>query len=201
MVDLQTGEKLVGLARAAVEKYFEKKKVFLEKISDRSLNKKRGVFVTIETYPEKILRGCIGFPYAILPLSEAVQRAAVSSAFEDTRFPQLEKEELDEIIFEISMMTKPELIKVKNPREYANKIEVGKDGLILQNGSFSGLLLPQVCLQFNWCAEEFLENLCYKAGLTPDYMHDRNTKIWKFQCQIFAEERPKGKVVELTKHG
>lgn len=201
MIDLQNGEKLVKLARNSVEKYFEDKKFFLEKIKDKSLNEKRGVFVTIETYPEKNLRGCIGFPFPTLPLSEAVQRAAISSAFEDPRFPRLEKEELNKIVFEISVMTEPELIKVKNSKEYPNRIEAGKDGLILQNGPFSGLLLPQVCLQFNWSAEEFLENLCYKAGLTSDYVHDKNTKIWKFQCQIFAEEKPKGKIVELTKHG
>jgi hypothetical protein len=198
MLGIQNGEKLVKLARAAVKKYFDKRKIFLEKVKDRSLNEKRGVFVTIETYPEKNLRGCIGFPHATLPLYEAVQRAAVSSAFEDPRFPQLGKEELDKIIFEISVMTEPELIKVKSSKEYPSKIAVGKDGLILQCGSSAGLLLPQVCLQFNWSAEEFLENLCWKAGLTADYIHDKNTKIWKFQCQIFAEERPRGRIVELT---
>jgi uncharacterized protein (TIGR00296 family) len=200
MLSFKAGIKLVKLARVTVEKYLENRKFLLEKISDKELNKKRGVFVTIETYPEKNLRGCIGFPYPTLPLCEAVQRAAISSAFEDPRFPPLEKEELDKIIFEISVLTKPELIRVKNSKEYSNKIEIGKDGLILQNGPFSGLLLPQVCLQFNWSAEEFLENLCYKSGLSPDYIHDKNTKIWKFQCQIFAEESPKGKIVELTKH-
>lgn len=199
MFDLKIGEKLVKLTRAIVERYFENK-FSLEKTKDKTLNEKRGVFVTIETYPEKNLRGCIGFPYPILPLYEAIQKAAISSAFEDSRFPPLEKEELDKIVFEISVMTVPELVKVKNSKEYPKKIETGKDGLIIQNGPSSGLLLPQVCSQFNWCVEEFLENLCYKAGLTPDYVHEKNTKIWKFQCQIFSEEKPKGKIVELTKH-
>jgi uncharacterized protein (TIGR00296 family) len=199
MIDFKAGEKLVKLARATVEKYFENK-FSIERIEEKSLNEKRGVFVTIETYPEKNLRGCIGFPYPNLPLYEAVQRAAISSAFEDPRFPRLEKEELNKVVFEISVMTKPKLIKVKDSKEYPNKIEIGKDGLMIQNGPFSGLLLPQVCSKFNWCAEEFLENLCYKACLTPDYIHDKNTKIWKFQCQIFCEKSPRGKVIELTKH-
>lgn len=200
MLDLRTGQKLIKLARFTVERYSRDKKLLLEKNKDKILNEKRGIFVTIETYPEKNLRGCIGFPYPTLPLYEAIQRAAVSSAFEDPRFPSLEKEELDKIVFEISILTKPELIKVKNSKEYPSKIETGKDGLILQNGPFSGLLLPQVCPQFNWGPEEFLENLCYKAGLTSDFIHDKNTKIWKFQCQIFAEEKPSGKIIELTKH-
>jgi hypothetical protein len=200
MFDLQTGKKLIKLARSTVEKHFENK-FSLEKTNEKILNDKRGVFVTIETYPEKNLRGCIGFPYPNLKLYEAVQRAAISSAFEDPRFPQLENQELEKIVFEISIMTEPELVKVKNPKEYSKKIEKGKDGLILQNGPCSGLLLPQVCTQFNWSVEEFLENLCHKSGLTPDHIHDKNTKIWKFQCQIFSEEIPNGKVVELTEQG
>ena len=90
------------------------------------------------------------------------------------------------------------LIEVKNPREYPEKIEVGKDGLIIENGPWKGLLLPQVAVEFKWDAREFLENLCLKAGLTPDCWLDRNARIWKFQAEIFAEEEPNGKVVKKS---
>jgi hypothetical protein len=199
MFTLEEGKSLIKLARNTLEKYFNGKFV-LEKTEKKKLNENRGVFVTIETFPEKNLRGCIGFPLPTLPLFEAVQRAAISSASEDPRFPPIEKEELKKIVFEISVLTKPELIQVKNSKEYSKKIEIGKDGLIIQNGPFSGLLLPQVPVEWNWNAEEFLENLCLKACLTPDYIHDKNTKIWKFQAQIFSEEEPYGKIIESTKH-
>lgn len=196
MLSLEQGKKLVKLARETVENYLEKKEFKIKKI-DKMLKEKRGVFVTIENFPDKSLRGCVGFSHPTLPLYEAVQRAAFYSAFEDSRFLPLRKEELNKVIFEISVLTKPELIKIKNPKEYLEKIKIGKDGLILQNGPFSGLLLPQVPLQFNWNVEEFLENLCYKAGLTPDYIYDKNTKIWKFQAQIFSEKEPNGEIIEL----
>lgn len=200
MLTLEEGKILIKLSRTVVKKYFYRGKVVIENIENKNLNEKRGVFVTIETFPEKNLRGCIGIPLPTLSLYEAVQRAATSSAFEDPRFPSLKKEELDKIVFEISVLTKPELIQVKNTKEYSKKIEIGKDGLIIQNGSLSGLLLPQVPVEWNWTAEEFLEKLCLKAGLTPDYIHDKNTKIWKFQAQIFSEEEPNGRIVESTKH-
>ncbi|MEM5869775.1 MAG: TIGR00296 family protein [Candidatus Aenigmatarchaeota archaeon] len=190
MLSLVQGEKLVRLARKAVEK----RKV--EKEFDEDLKVKKGVFVTIETYPDKELRGCIGFPYPIYPLGEAVQKAAIAAAFEDPRFSPLEKEELSKIVFEVSILTEPELIQVKEPKEYFKKIEAGKDGLILKNGPFSGLFLPQVWNYFK-TKQEFLENLCFKAGLTPDYIYDKNTKIFKFRAQIFAEEKPNGKIVEV----
>jgi hypothetical protein len=190
MFSLAQGKELVKLARKAVES--EK----VEKKFGKDFEIKKGVFVTIETFPEKELRGCIGFPYATTALGEAVQRAALSAAYEDMRFPRLEKEELDKIVFEVSILTEPELIEVKNPKEYFEKIESGKDGLILQNGPFAGLFLPQVWKFFK-TKEEFLQNLCYKAGLSPSYIYNKETKIWKFRAQIFAEEKPNGRVVEI----
>lgn len=191
MFALGQGKELIKLARKAVET----KKI--EKKISKDFEIKKGVFVTLETFPEKELRGCIGFPHATLVLGEAVQKAAISAAYQDFRFPPLEKEGLDKIVFEVSILTEPELIEVKTPKEYSQKIEAGKDGLILQNGPFAGLFLPQVW-DFFKSKEDFLENLCYKANLTPDYIHDKNTKIYRFRAQIFAEEKPNGKVKEIT---
>lgn len=202
MLSLSLGKKLVRLARSSIERSF-KEGFWIEKVEEKELRQKRGVFVTLRTFPENRLRGCIGFPYPSFPLYEAVQRAAYSAAFEDFRFLPLKKEELEKITIEVSVLSKPKLIKVKDGSEYFKKIEVGKDGLIIQNGPFCGLLLPQVPIEMNWSLEEFLENLCYKANLTPDFLYDKKTKIWKFQAQVFAEVKPKGKIkeIKLVKHG
>jgi hypothetical protein len=198
MLNRQDGEKLVRLARKTVEKYFENGKLVLEECKQKNFLEKRGVFVTIETHPEKNLRGCIGFPDAILPLWDAVQQAAVSAAFEDPRFAKLDAEELEKIVFEISVLTKPEPITVKDASEYCKKIKIGEDGLIIQCDYQAGLLLPQVATEQQWDTEEFLDNLCFKAGLLPDALHDKKTKIWKFQAQIFCEEKPNGKIIIRT---
>jgi len=198
MLSLPEGEKLVKLARRTVKKYFENGKLILEKCQHKNFLEKRGVFVTIETHPEKNLRGCIGFPEAVMPLWNAVQQAAVAAAFEDYRFSKLEEEELKNIVFEVSILTEPEPVVVKDAGEYCKKIKIGKDGLIIQCGYRSGLLLPQVAVEYNWSAAEFLDNLCFKAGLMPDALHDKATKIWKFQAQIFCEQRPSGKIIIRT---
>ena len=67
------------------------------------------------------------------------------------------------------------------------KIKIGKDGLIIEKGNNYGLLLPQVPVEWGWGVGEFLENLCIKAGLNPLSWKDSDTKIYKFQCQIFKE--------------
>jgi len=196
MLNLKEGKILVKLARSSVENFFEKGKLEIKKVKEKKLKEKGGIFVTIETFPKKMLRGCIGFPYPALPLYEAVQKAAISSAFQDYRFESLRKDELEKIIFEVSALSEAKLIKVKNPKEYFKKIEIGKDGLILKHGIFSGLFLPQVWKKIP-DIENFLRNLCWKAGLQSDCWLDKKTKIYKFRVQAFAEIKPRGEIIEI----
>jgi len=193
---LRCGRFLIRLARKTVENSLKNGKLELENPKDGQLKRGMRAFVTIHTYPERSLRGCIGFT-SPLPLYEVVQRAAYAAAFGDPRFPPLTKKEMEEIIFEISLLSEPEELACK-PEDYAKKIEIGKDGLIVQFGSRGGLLLPQVPVEQNWTAEEFLEQVCFKAGLMPDCLQDKSTRLWKFQAQIFSEKQPGGEVEEVT---
>ncbi|QLJ52378.1 MAG: putative ACR [Candidatus Fermentimicrarchaeum limneticum] len=158
---------------------------------------KRGVFVTIETYPEKGLRGCIGYPYPVKELAQSVVDCAINSATSDPRFPEMSRKELDNCTVEISVLTVPEIVKVGDTKEYPKKIKVGKDGLIVEYGYYSGLLLPIVPVEQNWDEEEFLSQTCYKAGLPLDMWLRPKVRLYRFQSQVFKEEKPKGKVVEV----
>jgi uncharacterized protein (TIGR00296 family) len=195
MLSEEDGKELVKLARKTVEDYFKTKKFFLRKTDFRE---KKGVFVSIHSFPDHELRGCIGYPYPTLQLGEALQRAAISAAFEDPRFNSLSEEELNKVVFEVSVLTRPELIEVKNPKEYLKKIQIGKDGLMIEHGFNKGLLLPQVPLQFEpkWDVETFLEQTCMKAGLLPDMWLDLETRVYKFQAQIFKEKSPNGEIIQ-----
>ena len=182
---IEQGKKLVKLARKSVESYFSK-----TEIKDTEFKEKLGVFVTIHTIEED-LRGCIGYIIPFKPLGQAVIEAARAAAFSDPRFPPLSKQELDEIIFEVSVLTKPELIKVDNPEEYFKKIKIGEDGLIINCEHYEGILLPQVPKEYNWSVKQFLDNLCQKAGLLEDTWKQKKCKIYKFQAEIFKEKEPK----------
>lgn len=190
------GEFLVRLARKAVEEYLKTRKhaPVPDNISEK-LKRPCGAFVTINSMErgEKELRGCIGYPYPTDPLVQAVIQSAISAATEDSRFYPLSSKELDKIVFEVSVLTPPEKIEVKN-RKGCAKIEIGKDGLIIERGIFKGLLLPQVPVEWNWDQEEFLCQCCVKAGLPADNWLLEGTKLYKFQAIIFEEERPKGEV-------
>ena len=195
MLSKSDGIELVKLARQTVLNYFKNKKL---DIKATKFKQKRGVFVSIHNYSKYELRGCIGYSYPTLPLGEALQRASFSAAFQDTRFLPLSEEELKDVVFEVSILTETKLIEVKNPKEYLEKIEIGKDGLIMECDLHKGLLLPQVPLQFEpkWDVETFLENTCIKSGLLPDMWLDPRVKIYKFQCQIFKEKTPSGEIIQ-----
>jgi len=197
------GETLVKLARKAVKEYLKSGKILdVPKDQPQKLMKRCGVFVTLNSvkHEKKELRGCIGYPYPTTPLTRAVIESAIKSATQDPRFPPVSLEELNHIVFEISVLTPPQPIKVKKPTEYPSKIKVGQDGLIVEKSYYKGLLLPQVPIEWNWDAETFLCQCCIKAGLSPDYWLLEGTTIYKFQALIFEEVSPKGKIEPKKLH-
>ncbi|MDW8044441.1 MAG: TIGR00296 family protein [Nitrososphaerota archaeon] len=192
------GEYLVKIARATVESYVKEGKVM--KLPDdvpQKFREKAGVFVTLNKIVKgrKELRGCIGLPMPDKPLIEGLIEAAISSAVDDPRFPPVRPDELDDIVVEVSVLTPPELIQVKSPKEYLSKIKVGRDGLIVRWKYGSGLLLPQVPVEYGWDVEDFLCHTCIKAGAPPDCWLLPETKIYRFQGIVFEESSPRGKVV------
>jgi uncharacterized protein (TIGR00296 family) len=188
------GEMLVKTARAVVTEFLKtKNKMKLDKDFEESFSSNAGVFVTLNH--QSNLRGCIGYPLPDKKLYNALEEAAISAATEDPRFPSVAFEELDQITFEVSILTPPQEIEVSDPQEYPSKIKVGRDGLIVKSGFNSGLLLPQVPKEYGWNEEEFLGHTCEKAGLAKDYWKKKETKILKFEGIVFAEQSPGGSVV------
>lgn len=168
------------LARSAIENFVKSNyQISIPKEYPKELDQKKGVFVTI--YKNNGLRGCVGFPYPTKPMIQGIIQASIE-ACKDFRFPLLKPEELNEITIEISILTEPELIKVKDPKEYFEKIQIGKHGLIIKKGMYSGLLLPKVPVEQGWDVKDYLENLCLKAGLLADAWVD--SEIYKFQAEI-----------------
>jgi uncharacterized protein (TIGR00296 family) len=192
------GEYIVRLARRAAEAYLVKRQI-IKPPSDApsKLSEKCGVFVTINVVHGKShqLRGCIGLPYPTTMLTKAVIESAISSAVHDPRFSAMTAEELDQAVFEVSVLTPPELVKAEKPRDYCKQVAVGRDGLIIDRAYCKGLLLPQVPVELKWDEETFLCECCVKAGLPPDSWLLEGTKIYRFQAIIFEETTPKGKIV------
>jgi AmmeMemoRadiSam system protein A len=138
-----------------------------------------GAFVSVHHRGE--LRGCIGQIEARQPLAAAVAQCAVSAATRDPRFRPITIRELQEDTeIEISVLTPMQ--RVGSPEE----IEVGRDGLLIEQGPRTGLLLPQVATEWGWDRDTFLAQTCRKAGLPLDaWQH--GAVIYKFQAEVFSE--------------
>jgi hypothetical protein len=192
----EEGVFLVGLARDAIERALLSEETPIPIDVSEKLTKECGVFVTLNKQDgaSHSLRGCIGLPYPVKPLTEAVIYSAVNAALNDPRFPPVSLKEMDFIIVEVSILTPPEELDVDIPKDIPDRVEVGVDGLIVSRGNQRGLLLPQVAVDWGWEAEEFLTQCCLKAWLQPDAWLLLDTKISKFQTIIFSEVEPRGTI-------
>jgi uncharacterized protein len=194
----EEGKFLITLARSTVKAYLETGEAPKPpKDTPKKFFENCGVFVTINktrSSGKKDLRGCIGLPYPTNPLVDATIDAAVSAATQDPRFEPLTLKELDSVVFEVSVLTPPEPVKVNNPEEYLKQIKVGEHGLIVERGYRKGLLLPQVPVEWGWCEEEFLCQCSVKAGLPPNSWLSKDAKVYRFSAIVFEEETPKGAV-------
>ena len=162
--------------------------------SEAFLKENRGTFVTLKNEVDGSLRGCIGFPYPVKPLGEAVVEAAIGAAAYDPRFSRVRPKELESLLVEVSALTKPEKIDYGSPLELPKLVRIGMDGLIVSNALGSGLLLPQVATEYKMTPEDFLTQTCLKAGLAPDAWLTGKVIVQRFQAEVFSETSPRGRV-------
>lgn len=170
---------LLAIARKTLEEYILRGSVPQYDMKEQRLLQKRGAFVTLTKQGN--LRGCIGYTAPILPLHKVISEMAVAASSRDSRFPPVSKDELKDIHIEISVLSP--LKPVKSVEE----IEVGKHGLVISRGSYSGLLLPQVPTEYKWNRTQFLQQTCRKAGLPVTAWKEKDTQIQCFTAQVFSE--------------
>jgi len=139
-----------------------------------------GAFVSLHINDK--LRGCIGYIQAIKPLIETIKEMARSAAFNDPRFTPLAESEVGNIDIEISVLSPMQKI------DDINEIKVGVHGIMVRREMYSGLLLPQVAIQYGWEREEFLSHTCQKAGLPSNCWKLNDIEIEVFSAIVFNEQ-------------
>jgi AmmeMemoRadiSam system protein A len=178
MTNDQARARLLTLAREAIVAHVGAR-VASPPALDRALAVAGGAFVTLHRRGE--LRGCIGHIEPTQPIGHVVARCAVAACSSDPRFPPVTSAELAEITIEISLLGPLE--PIAGPEE----IEVGRHGLVVEQGWSRGLLLPQVAPEWQWDADTFLGHTCHKAGLPMDAWK-RGARLWRFEAEVFSEK-------------
>ena len=167
---------LLELAHQAIVARLERREVLPASYSEH-LSEPRGVFTTI--YSDKKLRGCVGYPAALMPLFRAVIETAQGAAFDDPRFPPLTLAEATNLQVSLSILSP--LVPIA-----AEEVEVGRHGLIISHKGQRGLLLPQVPVEHGWDRLTFLQQTCRKAGIPLDAWQHGAT-IEAFTAEVFAD--------------
>ncbi|MFA6449453.1 MAG: AmmeMemoRadiSam system protein B [bacterium] len=178
-LDEASQKELLKIARKALEAYILTGSPFKPDTSNRQLDKKHGVFVTLNE--NGMLRGCMGWFEADTPLKDIVARQAVVSATQDPRFPRVRPDELPKIDIEISVLSEPKYV------DSYDDIEVGKHGVILEKGYNRATFLPQVAPEQGWDRDTMLSNLAMKAGLSPDAWK-QGCRFQVYTAQVFGEK-------------
>jgi AmmeMemoRadiSam system protein A len=167
---------LLRLAHDAIVSTLEERELQTS-VSSAHLSELRGAFTTL--YLHGRLRGCVGYPSAILSLHRTVIETAQAAAFDDPRFPSVRLHEARELKVSLSVMSplKPIL---------PEQIEVGRHGLVVSLAGYRGLLLPQVATEHSWDRITFLEQTCRKAGL-PATAWREGAVIEAFTAEVFGD--------------
>jgi AmmeMemoRadiSam system protein A len=173
---------LLSLARDSIRHGLTHGRPLLVDLTDYGpeFSEPRATFVTL--HMESQLRGCIGSLEAHRPLAADVAHNAFAAAFRDPRFPPLSPPEFDRLELHLSLLTPAQPLIFDSETDLLGQLVVGKDGLILVEGSRRGTFLPAV-----WESLpdplQFLEHLKLKAGLPRGYWSD-TVQVWRYRAEV-----------------
>ncbi len=172
---------LLEAARKSIQSLFGKTEIVNPDYSIYPILKENaGAFVTLTK--NKQLRGCIGYITTDKNLFETVCDAAIQAAESDPRFLPVKESEVNYLLIEISVLSKP------LPINSYDEIEVGIHGLILEEKGRRGLLLPQVPIEHHLNKEQYLDAICNKTGFPSGYWKTKLLKLSGFTATVFNEE-------------
>ncbi|MBU1003982.1 MAG: AmmeMemoRadiSam system protein A [Proteobacteria bacterium] len=174
----QEKQALKDLVRLSIaSRLFPQQGIQLPDAPSGKLQEPLGAFVTLHL--DQRLRGCIGHLVGDAPLWETIADMAQAAAFQDPRFSPLGEDEFERLELEISILSP--LTRCSDPA----LVEIGRHGLLIRHGGHSGLLLPQVPVEWQWDREQFLAQTCRKAGLPPTAWRDPQSVLFWFEAEVF----------------
>ena len=174
-------QEILSFVRNTIASKFEDTNVKPLSDMDGKMAEMCSCFVTLHK-SSGALRGCIGNIGAHESLGDNIAHNAINSAFGDPRFPQLAREELDDVEIEVSVLTPAR--PIDKPEDFI----IGEHGIILQCRGRSAVFLPQVAPEQGWDREDTLTNLCYKAGLPFRAWQSEDAKLSIFTAIVFSEK-------------
>ncbi|XP_071798055.1 AMMECR1-like protein [Asterias amurensis] len=144
------------------------------------------LFVTWKIGKDKRLRGCIG-TFTALNLHDGLREYAISSAFKDSRFPPVNKDEISRMSCSVSLLR-----HFEEAKDYEDW-EVGIHGIRIEFYNEKGAkktatYLPEVASEQNWNKEQTIDSLLRKGGYKTPINHDfrKTIRVTRYQSEKFS---------------
>jgi MEMO1 family protein len=165
------------IAKNSVELFVKEGKKYKPIEYPASFDKRLACFVTLNYKGN--LKGCIGTIEPVSTLCESIVDNAISAASRDHRFSPVTERELGSLSYEVSVLSEPEAFEPVSADDLLKSIK--DKGVIIKKDFRSAVFLPQVWEHFD-SAEDFLTNLCLKAGLSRyEWKNYKHMKIQLFK--------------------
>lgn len=184
-LDASQKKRILKLARQVLENALLHTHHDLGLLQSPEIREQRGVFVSLHI--KEKLRGCIGRLEAQNSIYQNVIDLSKAAAFEDHRFKALTAKELEKVKIEVSILSRPVKLEGASTIEKISKIKPKRDGVIISKGYHNATFLPQVWESVS-IREDFISELCRKAGLPADYWESNDLDISVYQVDHFSEE-------------
>jgi AmmeMemoRadiSam system protein B/AmmeMemoRadiSam system protein A len=181
----ESRQELIRMAAAAVRAAVEGEWVSYDPTDNPELQARAGCFVTLKN--KGVLRGCIGRFTSDDPLWKTVREIAISSATRDERFmlDPIKPSEVPHLEIEISVLS-----PMRRVRDPMKEIQLGSDGIVIEDQGRSGTFLPQVATETGWSLEEFLGHCSRdKAGLGWEGWKNPRARIYSYTVTIIQDEK------------
>ncbi len=193
---LEDGAILVRAARNAIELSIRSPRFDLNSIrrAMSGFTQDYDLTVSLYYYPTNESRGSFGVLMHGRQVGKVLVDHALSAAFNDARHVPVSDRDIDDIVVEVCITSKPVLLKSISRRR---AIKAGREGVILRYGTHMSVVTPEEARSKGWNAEQMLEHACAVAGISKHHWKQPNVRLYKFEVQMFKETSPNGEIVEV----
>lgn len=190
----EDGARAVELAREAVESYVLQGQREQPGSMREAFYQRTGAFVRLEsTRGRGRLRGCAGAFRTDDQLGHAIVEAAIKAASGDSAGSEVGSKELDNLRVTVCVVCTTVLTD-----EPLADIELGTHGVAIDRDQHHGSLFPTLPVKHGWSAEEYLDRVARKAGLSPKAWQEDEAMVTLFEGRVFRERESGASVEELN---
>jgi uncharacterized protein (TIGR00296 family) len=126
-------------------------------------------------------------------LSETIVDAAIEASEECKGTSEVSSCELNSVSVTLCIMPSVQNVTESPPEA----VEVGRHGVVVENGRKRGWMLPTVPVERDWSAPQLLDRTSCKAGLGESAWRKEDVSVYAFEGQIFREREPGGDIEEV----